>query len=348
MSGNWADVREAGVLPVANALGGIELKRPGSPRHGLTPCPACGVDDRSTEHHHDPKRGPIGLTRDHMGWCCHVCGVKGDAVTLASWLCGQGGKVNREVAVACRQAGILGDTPRQPRPPPPPRVPEYLPNSELRKFTKLLVPIDEEPSIGAWLLTRRIDPCRVLDLGVTKALPQNAMAPSWAQCKGQQWARAGYRLIAPLYDVNGRMRSFHARAVVDLDPKSGNPAGYEQAGLTLACPLAKLWLHGDTLGDDKTLAVDWVKRVGLVIVEGLPDWLTQLTKHSDADVDAPAVIGIMSGSWTKAHAEKVPDGCVVGIATDSDKDGNKYAAMIGKTLAGRVDLRRWKSSEVER
>lgn len=287
-----------------------------------------------------------------MGWCCHVCGVRGDAVSLVSYLIGQRGQVNRAVAEECKLKGLLHDSsaPRQPRPPPPPRTPEYLPASELSKFTNLLVPIDnpDAKDIRAWLMGRKIDPNRMDDLRVIKALPPKAPAPSWAQCKGKPWARAGYRLIAPLYDVNGRMRSFHARAVVrDLDPKGANPAGYELGGLLLACPLAQLWLRDVKLGDDETFARNWVKRVGIVITEGLPDWLFQLTTYSDADQDAPITLGIVSGSWTQNFADKIPDKCRVLMVMDRDKSGDLYAAQIGKTLSNRVDIRRWKGTSWE-
>ena len=348
---SWSEVREAGIEPVADAFG-LKYKRSGSIRHGLAPCPECGADNRSTEHHHDPHRGPIGLTRDGLGWCCHVCGVRGDAVSLVSYLVGQRGQVNRVVAEECKRKGLLhdGDAPRQPRPSPPPRTPEYLPPDELRKFTNMLVSIDhpEAKDIRAWLMGRKIDPSRMDDLKAIKALPPKAPAPHWAQCQGKPWARVGYRLIAPLYDSNGRMRSFHARAVVrDLNPKGANPASYELGGLLLACPLAQLWLKGANLGDDTTPAKDWIQRVGLIITEGLVDWLFQLATYSDANQDIPATLGIMSGSWTQKFADKIPDKCRVLVVTDRDKAGNEYAAKIGKTLLNRVDIRRWKGTSWE-
>ena len=72
-----------------------------------------------------------------------------------------------------------------------------------------------------------------------------------------------------------------------------------------------------------------------MICEGLPDWLTKIARNH-GNPEAPAVLGIVSGSWTQAHADKVPDGCRVLIATDRDKDGDRYAAKIAETLARRM------------
>lgn len=336
MSSGWSDMREAGVMTVANAFG-LECKRPGSPRHGLAPCPACGVDDRSTKNHRDKNRGPVGLTRDGLGWCCHVCGVKGDAVTLASWMAGRMGTIDRDVAEACKQRGLLGDGARQKHRPLDPYVSEFIPTRQLSRFLKMLVPIAHPDAMGVrmWLMSRRIDPNRIPPTGVIKALPERASGLPWAQCRGRAWSKVGYRLIAPLYNADGFLRGVHARSVVEgLDPKGANPAGYEVAGLTLACPLAQSWLRGNEFSTGKVLSN------GLVIVEGLVDWVTQVAEKTES-----ATIGVMSGSWTQEHADKVPDGCMVMVATDHDADGEKYTEKIRKTLLDRVSMRRWTSPE---
>jgi archaellum biogenesis ATPase FlaH/5S rRNA maturation endonuclease (ribonuclease M5) len=47
----------------------------------FTPCPACNEKQRGSSD----KRGPCGITSDRRAWCCHRCGVKGDAIDLISW-----------------------------------------------------------------------------------------------------------------------------------------------------------------------------------------------------------------------------------------------------------------------
>jgi 5S rRNA maturation endonuclease (ribonuclease M5) len=68
----------------------------------------------------------------------------------------------------------------------------------------------------------------------------------------------------------------------------------------------------------------------VVIVEGVPDFLT-------AGVEDPesAVFGIVQGSWQPMHAERIPPGTDVVIATDQDPPGEKLAATVEKTLSGR-------------
>ena len=85
----------------------------------------------------------------------------------------------------------------------------------------------------------------------------------------------------------------------------------------------------------------------LVVAEGVPDWLTVAVGCSDADGDAPAVLGVTLGSWTPDLAAKVPDGTRVVIATDCDRAGDKYADRITRTLDGRCECRRWRGPWAE-
>jgi hypothetical protein len=60
-----------------------------------------------------------------------------------------------------------------------------------------------------------------------------------------------------------------------------------------------------------------------------------------------AVLGIFSGSWTAAHATRIPDGARVLIATHCDRDGEKYARAIVETLEdrmrqGALTVERWR------
>ena len=83
----------------------------------------------------------------------------------------------------------------------------------------------------------------------------------------------------------------------------------------------------------------------VVITEGEPDYLTwaSAVKHADPHLVAPsdaAVLGIFNGSWTDEIAARIPSGCTVHIRTDDDTAGNKYAADVHKTLAGRCTVYR--------
>jgi len=82
----------------------------------------------------------------------------------------------------------------------------------------------------------------------------------------------------------------------------------------------------------------------LVVAEGMPDFLSWAITFSDADEAAPAVLGLTAGSWTPDLAGRVPDGTRVILATHADAAGDRYAAAVAATFAGReVEVRRWKA-----
>jgi hypothetical protein len=189
----------------------------------------------------------------------------------------------------------------------------------------------DDPEVTTWLRSRRLDAGDV-ELGdLARALPVDFEVPHWARFRGQPWGALGNRAILPTYGAEGRLASLRARAVRPVTgPKAIAPAGFEVRGLVLADGLGRQVLAGEARD---------VHRV--VIAEGEPDFLTWATCRSDADEDAPAVLGIVAGSWAAELAARIVDGAEVTIATHHDRAGDKYAAAIVESLAGRVTLRRW-------
>ncbi|WP_394829289.1 hypothetical protein [Pendulispora albinea] len=99
-------------------------------------------------------------------------------------------------------------------------------------------------------------------------------------------------MILPVYDARGDMRSVRAWRIIEGDsPKRLPPGGYKTSGLVLA--------------DGSAVSVlatgGWIDEVNLhvVITEGEPDFLTWATRYSDADQDAPVVLGVVGGLWTE-------------------------------------------------
>src|SRR5262249_22559024 len=146
------------------------------------------------------------------------------------------------------------------------------------------------------------------------------------------------------FDATGRHRSFRARRIsidqpsprsilTEETPKNLTPAGYKMGGLVMAEGLALQVLQRGSWPD-------WCRKRQLVVVEGEPDFLTRVSMYSDADEDAPAVMGVMSGSWTAEMAARVPDGTEVIIRTDNDSAGETYAEKIIASLTGRCPMRR--------
>src|SRR5580692_5644942 len=78
-----------------------------------------------------------------------------------------------------------------------------------------------------------------------------------------------------------------------------------------------------------------IKPYRIGIVEGEPDFLSRASVTNDAH---GATFGIVSGSWTKAFAERVPLGARVYLRTDVDEAGNRYAQEIENTLRRRAFL----------
>lgn len=337
-AGDWIEeIKRRGVIEVAEAFG-LEL----GPNRSL-PCPACGEERRGRGE----RRFPVGLRADEQGWRCHRCDASGDAVTLAAWLVtgnpraeGQWAEVRR----ACAERGLCTRDPRdggppvrlRPLPPPrPPAPPKRPPAEEVAALWDACLPVAEDPEVAAWIASRGLDPGDVETRDLARALPEGHPCPPWARARGATWAESGHRLIVPMRAPGGAVESLHARRVRGGEGSKGlSPAGATVGGLVMADPLGLLMLSRDPEG------AAMVRRVGLVVAEGVPDFLTWGTRYSDADEEAPAVVGVISGSWNEALARLVPDGAKVAIRTDPDEAGRKYETEIAATLIERCDVKR--------
>jgi DNA primase len=230
----------------------------------------------------------------------------------------------------------------QPRPAPPvaraPIAKPYPPADEIGALWALCRAATEDPEVGQWLEGRGLAPAAIARYDVARALPAGASLPPWASYRGdpekrakaEPWAALGYRLVVPLYDAGGVIRSVRARAIVPTDgPKALPPTGYAAKGLIMADPLASMML---ALGEWPEHAE---KRV--VISEGEPDFLTWASRGTGART--LAVLGLAgSGQWTKEIADRIPDGSTVIVRTDQDDAGDRYAEQITATLWGRCTI----------
>jgi hypothetical protein len=182
----------------------------------------------------------------------------------------------------------------------------------------------------------------VEDKDLVRVIPYGLPLPDWASY-GFSWARTNYRLVFPLYDHFGRMRSLHARSL-SIQPHSGPKAvtakGTSTVGLVMADALGQQMLAGGALPE--WWQGDTPFRV--VVTEGEPDFLTWAVQPSDAMEYPPAVLGIIgggtSGSWTPDLAARVPSGHKVVIRTHHDEAGQRYAACIHQSLRGRCSVSR--------
>jgi hypothetical protein len=334
------DVRAQGVRRVATALG---LQIDSAPRRGLRPCPSCGAEHRGSRD----KRAPAELTNDEGGWHCYRCEAKGNAVSLASWVLLKTASPAREQwAFLRRSLGFHGlcaledgkaprkTPPAQPASPPPQQRP---PQHEVLALWHACRPVTADADLAAYLAGQRhLRPAAIEDFNLARALPVSGWLPGWARCRGRTWRDTQHRLVVPLFGPSGSIESLHARTLVPSQdyPKGLSPAGVSVGGLVMANALAQLMLAGTPLSDGSAASL-LIGQTGLVITEGVPDFLTWSSHFSDANENAPAVLGIISGSFTSEIAARIPDGCRIAVRRHGDAAGEKYAAAIVEELAPR-------------
>jgi hypothetical protein len=220
---------------------------------------------------------------------------------------------------------------------PLPRRP-YPPADEIGAFWAMCRPVGEDPEVCRWLEGRGLSPTAIGRYDVARALPLGAELPRWASYRGdpdkrpkpEPWSVLGYRLIVPLHDAFGVIRSVRARAVASIDgPKALPPSGFAAKGLVMADPLAAMVL---ALGS-------WPEHAErrIVISEGEPDFLTWASRGTGART--LAVLGLAgSGQWAKEIADRIPDGSTVILRTDQDDAGDRYAEQVTATLWGRCTM----------
>lgn len=166
------------------------------------------------------------------------------------------------------------------------------------------------------LQARGLDPALVWD--VLRLWPASGSDLVWARSRGKSWGASGHRWLVPLYDHKGELASLHARALAPgPDPIALSPTGYKLKGLVMADP------RGMALLQDGTAS-------SVVICEGVPDFLTCAALWGDAAEDAPAVLGVIVGCWSRDLAARIPKDAQVTIWTDP-----KYASQVAATLYGR-------------
>lgn len=344
----WVEgMRGRSVLEVARALGLAIDER----RRALSPCPACGAERRHTRS--GDRRGAVGLRPDGRGWSCFQCEETGDALELVAQRIG-GGRLRdlgdarkAEVREWCARFLNLDPSeragsqarklaPLQPRAVPPPPPPRYPPADEVAALWASCVPVTDDPEVSGYLDGRGILAAEVARLDLARALPASATCPTWAGAgegdRWRSWAARGARLVVPLFDARGALRSVLARFPwkVEHGPKSLGAKGYQRGGLVMANARARSWLDGT----DATPAPCFV-------LEGETDDLLSAVGPAKGQTWAslganPATLGIFSGSWSREVADRIPDGSEVAVATDDDAQGDAYAREIGETLAARV------------
>lgn len=288
-----------------------------------------------------PRHGGSSLSlavgRDGTLWAhCFGCDFAGDVLSLINETLGLT-STRAVIELAAELAGVSASA----TPLPPHRLlpatpePTYPPVDEVhalfdacvvRSAHGELASLYLDPELEIYLRGRAIDPERAWRCGLIYHLPKNAQVPSWARC-GVPWPRSGHRLLVPLFDAHGEMRSVRAWRPGSESPKRVAPKSYTTRGLVCA----DLWGQALLRGEGTNPKV--------VIVEGEPDFLTLASRGRLLDV-RPAIFAVSSGSWTHDLAARIADGSTVIIATDPDSAGDRYAEEIARTLVPRCRVMR--------
>jgi hypothetical protein len=295
-----------------------------------------------------PKHGGVScsVTRGQDGTVrvrCFGCGFSGDALTLIAEVHGlDPGRNFREVLRTAAELARRWDLVEAPvasasrRQAGPPRT--YPPSEQVSAFWGMCAPCSDDAEVASVLERRGLSASAIDDLGLARALPLDATLPPWARFRGQRertapWTETGHRLVLPVYDARGCMRSVRAWCVRETeDPKRLPPAGHRSAGLVLACAAGVALLHTGNAPERRSLRI--------VIAEGEPDFLTWATHFSDACIDVPVVLGVVAGAWSEELAARIPLGARVIVRTHHDVAGNRYAESICRTLSSRCAVLR--------
>ncbi|AUX33176.1 MULTISPECIES: CHC2 zinc finger domain-containing protein [Sorangium] len=267
-----------------------------------------------------------------LGARCWSCGWTGDVFALVA---AARGLDARDFPAVKRAAAELAhvDLAAPPRarelPPAPPSQPPPL--AEVAALLRQSARVDSiAGQVAPWLRSRGLDPAACLPLA--RAL--HGPGPRWTILGDPQrrpprtWLSAGYRLVLPVYDAAGGLRSVRARLVTGGEgPKSLPPTDHRSAGYVLANRGAVEMLRAGPGGAPARV----------VVAEGEPDYLTWASRLA---AGSWAVLGLPgSGAWTRELADRIPAGSEVVIRTDPDAAGDRYAQRIVEDLGGRCAVR---------
>ena len=279
------------------------------------------------------------------GYHCFGCGASGDVISLVQELeqCTFkealqriGGPLNISPNSGGSTVQLSGRPPivknlkhrlrRDLREPSRRLLKPYPPRAEVLALWEAMESPGDVPEVAAWLQSRDQTRGPLLveteDQRLGLAITSRTPLPKWCE----YWHEAGFRFVVPFYDAKGQLRSVQGRQIALPEPKDKSrwPTGCGVHGLVMANPLGRLMLQGDA-------GTELIRKHGLVIAEGIPDWLSWCV----VERYGAAVLGIIAGTWSQAFADRIPDGVRVVIATHSDAAGERYLDSIVKTLRSR-------------
>lgn len=298
---------------------------------------------------HDDRSPSLSVSAAKGVFLCFGCGASGDAIEAFRRL--HDVRFPDAVRELAARFGVLLDeespAPRRYRPlryvPPPPA---YPPDEQITALARFCRPVTEDGEVASYLEYRGIDATAVAAQRLAFALrsdaPSSVLPHHRPDDRGiRSWTETHHRLVVPMFDASGIRRNVVARSV-ELLPSRKTAASGTCAGLVFANEGGLRFLRGEPAAlppADDAVDLTWPIRRGsalaarsIVIAEGEIDFLNVAAERDDL----AAVFGVRAGSWTQAHADRLPDGLHVVVATDDDEAGDRYAESIVGSLAGRI------------
>lgn len=251
----------------------------------VRPCPSCGAESRHPKR--DDPRGPITLYGDHAycfecGWNKRVSHIEGLHLTPAQQ---DESRVRK----------------------PYPEIPR------IERFWSYCTGIGQSSDVHQYCEGRFGRREFDVPQALARRLPDFTLETD--EIRGWKHKR---KLIFPLYDAKGVMRSVIARSIAAKPKvKSMSPRGFTRVGLCLMRP-----------GDDQRV----------VICEGEMDWLAWSLFGPEDTTVYGIFAGAITGSQTFLSKHRFAE---VLIATDIDEAGDKYATDIRKKLHETCKATRW-------
>lgn len=315
------------------------------------PCPACGSEKRHRKA--GDKRGAIDVRDDKPRvWYCRQCEAGGDVLDFVAFVL-----VGRK-ASECSSAE-LGELERWTRDhfhvsesasPGGARRPSKEQREHARLVSSLSAPrvepsrpeaaevldvwtsgrpVTDDAGAREWLASRGIDADMVAALDLARVMPTDAPMPPWAvTSKGSTYPAAGWRLAFPMFDGAAELRSLRWRRTDDRTPKT---LASSCSRLVLADPVGRVMLAGRM--------AELPDAGGVVVLEGETDLAFVACRDVKIHGLRPAFLGVVQGSASREWTTRIPDGWL-GIATDDDEQGDRYASEVFALVAHRVRLGR--------
>jgi hypothetical protein len=178
------------------------------------------------------------------------------------------------------------------------------------------------------LLRHEIDLGGVDLFSLAGIIPADAPLPSWAvDDVGKSWIETGHRLLVPLVDLEGEVRSL--RAVCPETGRALSPSGHHTRGLVLADHTARQLLNRQP---PQRRALD------VVITSRVLDFLALASSVSDANEAPPAMLGVLGSTNLRTLSQCIPPRSRVVLQIGRSEQEDRLALALRRELLSRGDL----------